>query len=103
MKKIFGFIAILFLASCAKISGTDTSVWAEGGWILPWVTGIGSVIFAYQAYKGSKAGSNIVDPNGAVTDKEGGNVPIWKFGQFWFSVALAIATIIIIISFISNK
>ena len=109
MKKVFKPILAFLIASVLLLTGctdfADTpgkSIWSEGLWILPWLTGIGSTIFFYVAYKGSKSGSNIIE-NGGVTDKEGGNVPIYQFGQFWFGVGLAVATIFIIWNVLSNR
>jgi len=105
LKTIFAFlIACTFmLVGCADFADTPgKSVWSEGMWIIPWLTGVGSVIFFYQAYRGSKSGSNIIK-EGRVTDEEGGNVPIYKFGFFWFGVALAVATGLIILNVISEK
>lgn len=105
LKTIFAFLTacVFMLTSCTDFADTPgKSVWSEGLWILPWITAIGAGIFGYQAYKGSRSGSNIIS-NGAVTDKEGGNVPIWQFGQFWFAVGLTIATIFIIWNVVSNR
>lgn len=100
LKTIIGIMA-LFLVGCSKYPD-GTSVYQGGLWIVPALTLAGAALFGYQAYKGSISGSKIIE-NGSVTPKEGGNVPIWKFGQFWFSVALAVATIIILFMINGDK
>jgi hypothetical protein len=109
---VMAAFAIVFLASCTDFTDTPgKSVWSEGLWILPWLTGIGSAIFFYQAYKGSKSGSivKVPDPErpnvpGATIDQESDqNVPIYKFGQFYFGVVLLIVTVFIIWNTISNR
>ena len=104
MKKLKNLIAILtlsVLAGCSKFSD-GTSVFQGGLWLVPTLTALGAAIFGYQAYKGSKSGSNLIEA-GATTPKEGGNVPIWKFGQFWFSVTLIVATLIILVAINGDK
>ena len=104
-KSIVAFLiaTLFFLTGCSQFADGGGSIWQGGLWILPTLTAIGAGIFGYQAYKGSKSGSKIIDASGAITDKEGGNVPIYKFGQFWFSVGLTVATIIIILMVNSDK
>ena len=93
-------VALFVLSGCAKFED-GTSVWADNLWIVPSLTAIGSLIFLIVAYLGSKSNSTttIYPKDGGqpiVTDNTG-NVPIYKFGQFYFAVALAVATIIIIL------
>jgi hypothetical protein len=95
-------LSALMLTGCAQFADGGGSVWQGGLGILPVLTFLGAAIFGYQAYKGSKSGS-IKLKDGYPTGEEGGNVPIWKFGQFWFSVALLLATIFIILNVISNR
>lgn len=98
MKKMFKSLSaflicsLFLLTGCAQFADGGGSVWQGGLGILPVLTFVGAAIFGYQAYKGSKSGSNT-----------GENVPIWKFGQFYFSIGLLIATIFIIWNVISNK
>ena len=103
-------IAIFFLMTgCADFADTPgKSVWSEGLWIVPWLTGLGSAYFFYVAYKGSKSGSfvKVPDPNkpGETIDQESDeNVPIYEFGQFYFAVGFLIATIFIIWNTLSNR
>lgn len=102
----------LFLTGCADFKDTPgKSVWSEGLWALPWLTGIASAVFFFIAYKGSKSGSyvKVPDPDrpgvpGAFIEvPDDKNVPIYEFGQFWFGVGLFIATVFIIWNVISNK
>ncbi len=105
MKKIFNVLtliisAALILTGCAKFDD-GTSVWADGLWIVPTLTAIGSLIFGISAYRSSKSNSTTLVPGppgqpDKIIDNTG-NVPIYKLGQFYFFVALAVATIVIII------
>lgn len=96
------FILCLFLFSCGHYAD-GTSVWSGGLFIIPIITSIGSAIFFYQAYKSYKSNSTITNPiGGAVTDNTG-NVPIYKLGKFWFGVALALATIVVVIMVNGDK
>lgn len=82
------------LPSCAHFRDGQ-SVWAEGLWIIPWLTGLGSVFFFYLAYRSSKSNSEI--RTWAYYKDNTGNVPIWGHGFFVFFVGLLIATIAIIV------
>lgn len=94
MKKLFLFAitALLFLSGCADFHDEPgNSVWSEGLWVLPWATAIGSVLsfiqfgkayIAFQEYKGKKKLS---------------------YGWLIFAGALAIATVVIIYSVVSNR
>lgn len=86
-------IFLLPLQSCGKFSD-GTSVWAEWTWLVPVIPGIGSLIFLIIAGLKSKSGSDQQTPSGYHSYRE--DVPIYKIGQFWFAVALLIATIAII-------
>lgn len=100
------------LASCGKFSD-GTSVWGGGLGIIPWLTGIGAVACLVIAYLSSKSNSTTQhssggkNPNipggGPWTEDNTGNVPFYKLGWFYFSVALAIATIIIVIMVNADK
>ena len=71
--------------------------WLGGGlWIIPLLTFAGSMIFLYQAYKASKSNSTTQLGDGRTLDNTG-NVPIYKVGRFYFSVALFVATIVILL------
>lgn len=105
MKRIFNLLALIIstafvLTGCAKFED-GTSVWADGLWIIPTLTSIGAIIFGVAAYRGSKSNSTTRIPGAPgqpdqIIDNTG-NVPIYKFGQFWFSVALVVATIVIVL------
>ena len=99
---LFVFSICLSLVGCADFADTPgKSVWSEGLWILPWVTGLGSLYFFYTAYVASKSNSTIRNEKGVFDNT--GNVAIYKIGRFWFGVALAIATIVIIIAVVGSK
>ncbi len=103
MKKLLPFIAAVLCSSltgCVKFHDEDKSVWAEGLWIIPLLTGLGSAWFFFLGFKSQKSGSTI---NPLLGGGDGGKMPIWQLGKFWFGVALAVATIVIIISVISNR
>jgi len=103
MKKLLAFISVLlFMTSCSKFHDGGGSVWQGGLWILPILTTLGAAFFGYKAYKSSKGGSNVIE-GGAITNKEGGNVPIWQLGYFYFAVGLLIATIVIVIMVNGDK
>lgn len=98
MKKTILFaIVSMFLMSCGH-HRDGTSIWAEGGWIIPLIPAIGAVLFFISAYRSSKSGSNPYDAGGKLRkDIETGNVPMYKTWQFLFAVALTLATIGIIV------
>jgi len=99
--KMFLFASLLFtLASCSNFAD-GTSVWGKGLWLLPWITGVGGLLFMYMAYLSSKSNSTTTDASGR--KEYTGNVPIYKTGQFIFSVILLIVTIVIVASVNANK
>jgi len=83
----------VLLQSCGHFPD-GTSVWAELTWLVPLFPFIGAVIFGIVAYRKSKSGSEQQTPGGYKSYKA--NVPLYKIGQFWFSVVLLIATAVII-------
>jgi len=100
MKKLFAFIILsISLMSCGKFPD-GTSVWQGGLWLVAVLPFLGSLYFFYTAYKSSKSGSNI---NPLMGGGEGGNVPIYKHGRFWFGVGFVVASIIIIIMVNGDK
>jgi threonine/homoserine/homoserine lactone efflux protein len=50
MKKIIPFYLVFLLAGCSKFRNSDTSVWAEGAFLVPTVLGILGAIFLYQYF-----------------------------------------------------
>lgn len=95
-------LVVLLFASCAHYPDDPTqSVWSKGLWILPWLTGLGSIPFFYFAYQASKSNSTTNTNKGKIDNT--GNVSIFKTGQFWFGVVLVIATIVIIAVVNGNK
>lgn len=109
MKKIkqgiFAFLAValFMLTGCTDFADTPgKSVWSEGLWILPWITGIGSGIFGWMTYKAATSGSYVIDEKGVRHDSDE-NVPFYKIGWFYFAVGLFIATVFIILNVISNR
>lgn len=107
MKKSLLLIASMFLfllTGCTHYAD-GTSVWSGGLFILPLLTVIGAAIFGYQAYKAHNSGftQQVKDFNaegkliGVRTVEGDEKIPYYKIGQFWFSVALVVATIIIVV------
>ena len=104
MKKLLLFsLMAIFLMSCGKFHDDGTSVWQAGLWIIPVITIIGSIIFGWLTYKSATSGSNTYDSRGAKTGIDGGDVPFYKIGWFYFSAGLFIATIVIVIMVNSDK
>jgi hypothetical protein len=98
MKQLFSLIIAITwfgLLSCAHFhDDPSVSVWSGGVWILPWLTGIGSIVCYVLAYLSSKSNSTTQTKHGTIDNT--GNVPITQIGWFWFGVALTVATIIIV-------
>jgi hypothetical protein len=94
--------ALLVLTGCTKFHDGGGSVWQGGTWILPTITILATIFFGYKTYKASTSGSNIIE-SGAITDKEGGNVPFYETGWFYFAVGSLIASVFIIANVISNR
>jgi hypothetical protein len=76
-------------------------------WILPLLTLLGAIWFMYIAIRAHKSNSTqqVYDPktDRYITKDNTGNVPYTKIGQFYFSVALFIATIWIVIAMVLDK
>lgn len=111
MKKIFNALTLIIstafvLTGCAKFDD-GTSVWSDHLWLVPSLTGLGSIIFGVAAYLSSKSNSTTLIPGAPgqpdrIEDNTG-NVPIYKHGFFYFSVFLALVTIGIIIGVSVSK
>jgi len=114
MKKIFKpvylaiasvfLLGVNLLTSCTDFADTPgKSVWSEGTWILPLLTGLSSAFFGWKTYKASTSGSTETNQLTGVTTSSDENVPFYKVGWFYFSVGLLIATIFIIWNTVSNR
>lgn len=102
IKFLFAIVALFSLQSCAKFKGTDISVFAEGGWMVPALTGAGAIIFIILMILEHKSGSwKII--NGKITNQDGGVIPFWKVPYFKYVVGLLLATIAIIVGFNIEK
>ena len=91
----------ILLTGCAQFSD-GSSVWQEGLWIIPTVTGLGALLFFYFAYRASRSNSTQQIPGRGKVDNTG-NVPIYKTGFFVFSMILVLATIVIIFAVSGDK
>lgn len=84
--------------SCGKFSD-GTSIWKEGGWIVPALTFVAGLIFLFFGIKAWLSGSSQYQKVDGVdrlvhSDKR---VPFFSVGQVLFAIAFFIATIVIII------
>jgi len=96
MKKVILFaLTAMFLTSCGKFPD-GMSVWADGVFIFPWLTGLAAAFFGWKGYKAHHSSSWIIGPNGERTTRDGGKIPLLKIGWTKFSIALALATLAII-------
>lgn len=94
--KYLAIIAAFLLTGCGKFSD-GTSIWQGGLWIIPTVTQLAALWFLYVALRAQKSGSYKINEAGFVTKEDGGKMPIYQIGQFWFFVGFQLATIGIII------
>lgn len=102
LKAFFGIVTLFVLQSCAKFKGTDVSVFAEGGWLVPLVPAVLAGVFAFKMWKQYKGGSwKII--NGKVTNQDGGIIPFWKVPYFKYVVICVLATIAVIVGFNIEK
>lgn len=95
MKLIYFFLLSVFLTSCGKFTGTNTSIWAGALWVIPGVTFLASLWFFYRAWKKSKSGGERQLPGGGYVPAE--PLPFYKQNVFIFAVGLLLATIGIIV------
>ena len=87
--------ALLFLTGCTDFKDTPgKSVWSEGLWLLPWVTGLGAAACAYKFGSAYKKYSDY---------KKAGNKARLGYGWAIFAGALVIATIVIIWKVITER
>lgn len=87
-------LLLVFLAalpSCTQIGDSAHPIYQLNSWIFPSLTLIGAVIFGYKAHKEKEKFS------------KNQPVAIYVFGQFWFSFAFTIATIIIVWNLLNNR
>lgn len=105
MKKAIwtAFVLTLLLTGCGQFADGGGSVWQGGLWIIPTVTGLGAAWFWYVTIRAHFSGSNKINAAGFVTNEEGGRMPLYQIGQFWYAVGLTIATIVIIIMVNADK
>lgn len=94
MKKVIFLLllSVTILSGCADFTDTPgKSVWSEGLWVLPWLTGIASLIysvrfyFQYKRFKGYTGKKKL------------------QYGSLVFAVAFLLATAVIIFSVINNR
>lgn len=99
MKYLLLFILSIAFISCGKFSD-GTSVWQEGLWIAPLLTGLGAAWFGVLTYLSWRKGGT----EGYIYDEKGlprwtqddKRFPIYKASHFWFFAGLLLATIAII-------
>lgn len=96
MKLLLFALTCIFFTGCAKFKGTNTSVWAEGLWIIPTLFVAGIVLLFLSGMKSIKSGSEQQGISGRMEDTPG-NVKFTSTWQFKFIIALAAALIGIII------
>jgi hypothetical protein len=104
MKKAIYFLTVALVSmlamSCGKFSD-GTSVWQGGLWIIPWVIGAGAGICWFLTIKSWLAGGTQgwvkKDEYRSEYTTDDKKFPIWEASFFWFSVALTVADIIVII------
>ena len=99
MRVLLFLLAAIIFTSCATFADDPTkSVWSEGLWILPWLTGLGSAFFFYQSYRAVKSGS-IKGWKQNADEK----FKFYKSGKFWFGIILLAATIVIVLAVIGDR
>jgi hypothetical protein len=84
---VLAMFAIVLLTGCANFHDEPgKSVWSEGMWIIPWITGIAGAIWLYQWYK-----------DYAAYKKYPGAKKYKGFGKLFLGSVATVATIVIII------
>jgi hypothetical protein len=109
MKRLLSFFAVIIVSmiamSCGKFSD-GTSVWQQGLWIVPTLTGGGALTFWILTFvewlKGGTVGwvQKGHEWHWTEDDKK---FPIYRASFFWFAVGCTIATIIIFIMVNADK
>jgi len=82
LKILLALPVIAFLLQSCGHFPDGTSIWAEGGWLVPAIPFAGSVIYFVIAYRKSKSGFKQQLPTGTITGDK--NVPIYKIPEFFF-------------------
>ena len=95
MKKIL-YLLPIFLMSCVKIHGTDTSIWAGGMWLILVLLFGGSAFFFVKAFIQSRGGTEGYDKNGVLT-YDGSKIPVVKTPYIVFAIGMLILGIAFII------
>jgi len=97
MKSLFKVLLFsmltLFFMSCGHYRD-GSSVYSEGGWIIPLILFIAGAIFLWVGKKAASSGSKI---NPIYGGGEGGNVPFWQTGWPVLMVGFWLGFIIYII------
>lgn len=97
---LFALSLIYMTSGCVTLRGTNESVWGDGLWIVPTLTGFGAAIFGFKSWKDSH-GPFYKEDGTLITDST--PVPIYKIGFFYFSISLVIATILIIFNIVNKR
>jgi len=97
MRRLLFFLVTCFLfASCSHYHDDPSkSVWSGGLWLIFWLPFLGSLVFAYYAYKAHESGQMVRKSEFEEWKPGEGKVPYYKIGQFWFFVILQLAAWII--------
>jgi hypothetical protein len=88
-----GLLVLLFASCSHYVDDPNKSVWSEWLWVIPWLTGLGAIVFFILAYRSVK-NSSIDNKTGNINYSN--KFSFSKTGFFWFGVGLLIATIWII-------
>jgi hypothetical protein len=96
------FVTVVSLTGCAKLRGTNTSIWSEIFWI-PWLLGIIAAVCWYKVYKAYKSGSGYYkDGTNEWVDTKGKG-PVYKTWFFVVAVVLTLAVIAMIIGVYGSR
>lgn len=93
MKYILFFIAAFIAFSLTGCADYNGGIWQKQMWLAPLLTGIGSMAFGITAIRSHKSGA----------EDGGAKIKYTQLWSFWFSVALALATIGIFIAVNASK
>lgn len=73
---------------------TLLGILSGGLWLIPVLLLTGAIVFFIKAFKSSKSGSKINPQYGG---GEGGDIPVWQLGYFWYGVVLVAVIIVFFI------